>query len=253
MASIKIKILLLAACLLLSLSGQAQAQKLRIAVAANAQFVAKKLSEEFKKQTGIDADLIVGSSGKLTTQIEQGAPFDVFLSADMKYPQELADKTLTLEQPRIYAYGQLVVWTLNKNAKLTRLADLTQPVFHKIAVANPTLAPYGEATMQALGKLKLADQLKDKIVYGESIAQVNQYLLSGATEVAFTAKSIVLDPDQQGKGKWVAVDEKLYQPIAQGVVILKSASGKNLEDAQKFYTFLFGPKAKKILKAYGYK
>ncbi|WCT14030.1 molybdate ABC transporter substrate-binding protein [Mucilaginibacter jinjuensis] len=249
----RIKILLLITCLFVSLSTYAQPHKLRIAVAANAQYVAKKLAEEFKKETNVDADLIVGASGKLTTQIEQGAPFDVFLSADMKYPQELADKTLTLDQPRIYAYGQLIMWTLNKDAKLSQPSDLTQPVFHKIAVANPSLAPYGEATMQALGKLKLAEQLKDKIVYGESIAQVNQYLLSGATEVAFTAKSIVLDPEQKDKGKWVAVNEKLYQPIAQGVVILKASSGENLKEAQKFYTFLFGSKAKKILKAYGYK
>jgi molybdate transport system substrate-binding protein len=253
MASAEIKILLLITGLFVSCSTYAQTQKLRIAVAANAQYVAKKLAEEFKKETNTDADLIVGSSGKLTTQIEQGAPFDVFLSADMKYPQELADKHLILDQPRIYAYGQLIIWTLNKDAKLSQPSDLTQSVFHKIAVANPALAPYGEATMQALGKLKLADQLKDKMVYGESIAQVNQYLLSGATEVAFTAKSIVLDPEQKDKGKWVAVNEKLYQPIAQGVVILKASSGKKLEDAKKFYTFLFGSKAKTILKAYGYK
>jgi molybdate transport system substrate-binding protein len=252
MRFIQSKIILIA-LLFVCMAEMAQAQKMRIAVAANAQFVAKKLADEFKKETNVDVDLIVGSSGKLTTQIEQGAPFDVLLSADMKYPQELADKTLTLDQPTIYAYGQLVMWTLNKDAKLTQPSDLTQPIFHKIAVANPALAPYGEATMQALGKLKLADQLKDKIVYGESIAQVNQYLLSGAAEVAFTAKSIVLDPEQTDKGKWVAVNEKLYQPIAQGVVILKSSAGKNLSDAQKFYTFLFGPKAKKILKAYGYK
>jgi len=252
MRSIQPKILIIA-LLFVCLANIAQAQKMRIAVAANAQFVAKKLAEEFKKETNIDVGLIVGSSGKLTTQIEQGAPFDVFLSADMKYPQELADKTLTIDQPRIYAYGQLIMWTLNKDAKLAKPSDLTQPVFHKIAVANPTLAPYGEATIQALDKLKLTDPLKDKIVYGESIAQVNQYLLSGATEVAFTAKSIVLDPDQADKGKWVEVNPKLYQPIAQGVVILKSSIGKNLSDAQKFYTFLFGSKAKNILKAYGYK
>src|SRR6187402_2497624 len=105
-----IKILLSAICLFVSFSTYAQAPKLRIAVAANAQYVAKKLAEEFKKETNTDADLIVGSSGKLTTQIEQGAPFDIFMSADMKYPQELADKTLTLDQPRIYAYGQLIMW-----------------------------------------------------------------------------------------------------------------------------------------------
>ncbi len=230
-----------------------QAQKLRIAVAANAQFVSKKLAEEFKKQTGADADLIVSSSGKLTTQIEQGARFDIFLSADMKYPQELAEKSLTLEQPKIYAYGQLVLWVLNKDLKLSKPADLLLPGYKKIAVANPALAPYGEAAMQVLTKLGLSDRLRMKLVFGESIGQVNQYLLTGATEAAFTAKSIVLDPEQQDKGKWIAINENLYKPIAQGVVILKSATGKNLEDAQKFYAFLFGSRGRQILKAYGYK
>ena len=239
--------------LLLATCTFAGAQKLRIAVAANAQFVSKILAEEFKKQTGVDADLIVSSSGKLTIQIEQGAPFDVFLSADMKYPQELADKGFTTDQPRIYAYGQLVLWVLNKDMTLKRPEDLLLPGYKKIAVANPALAPYGEAAMQALTKLGLADRLRSKIVFGESIAQVNQYLLTGATEAAFTAKSIVLDPGQQDKGKWIAINEKLYKPIAQGVVILKSATGKNLQDAQKFYSFLFGPGGKKILRAYGYK
>lgn len=244
---------LFAGFLLLVCGITANAQKLRIAVAANAQFVAQKLTGDFKKQTGVDADLIVSSSGKLTAQIEQGAPFDIFLSADMKYPQQLADKNLTLDQPRIYAYGQLVLWTLNKSIRLSQLKDLLQPGINKIAVANPSLAPYGEATIEALNQQQLTDKLKAKIVYGESIAQVNQYLLTGVADVAFTAKSIVLDPQQQDKGKWIEVNDKLYKAIAQGVVILKSSSGKNLEDAQKFYTYLFGPKARKILKAYGYK
>ena len=231
----------------------AAAQKLKIAVAANAQFVANKLAEAFKKETGIDADLVVSSSGKLTTQIEQGAPFDVFLSADMKYPQDLYEKGFAAEKPREYAYGKLVIWTL-KNEPLSKgPAALTAPQFTKIAIGNPSLAPYGKAAIQALTKLKLYDELKPKIVYGESIAQVNQYLLSGAADAAFTAKSIVLDPSQQTKGKWIEVDDRLYQPIAQGVVILKSAQGKNLTDAKRFYSFLFSKQAKRIFTAYGYK
>jgi len=229
------------------------AQKLKIAVAANAQFVSQKLAEAFKKETGIETDLIIGSSGKLTTQIEQGAPFEVFLSADMRYPQELSDKGFTIDKPKEYAYGKLVVWTLKNSSINKGITSLTSPDFAKIAVGNPQLAPYGEAAIQAMNKLKLYDKLKPKIVYGESISQVNQYLLSGAADVALTAKSIVLDPGEQHKGKWVEVDEHLYKPIAQGVVILKSASGKNLANAQRFCHFLFSKTARAIFNAYGYK
>ena len=229
------------------------AQKMRLAVAANAQFVAQQLADEFKKQTGIQTELIVSSSGKLTAQIEAGAPFDVFMSADMKYPLDLDAKNLTLEKPKIYAYGQLVLWTLDAKLSPVLLKDLLQTPYAKVAVANPQLAPYGQATLEALKKQQVFIDLQPKIVYGESIAQVNQYLLTGAVQAAFTAKSIVLSPEQKGKGKWIPVDETLYSPIAQGAVLLKSARVNNLRDGQKFYAFLFSPSAKKILSAYGYK
>jgi len=238
--------------LFLSLPFTVAAQKLRVAVAANAQFVAKVLAAEFKKTNGIDADLIIGSSGKLTTQIEQGAPFDVFMSADMKYPRELHQKKLTTAPPKIYAYGTLVLWS--KNTDLSkRLAALSGSSVRKIAIANPTLAPYGEAAEQAMKKSGLLSKLKSKFVYGESIAQVNQYLLSGAADVVFTAQSVVLDPAQKDVGTWIAVNPKLYQPIAQGMVVLKSAKGINRTNAVKFYQFLLGKKAKEIFTTYGYK
>ncbi len=238
-------------CLCLPMAGIGQ--NLRVAVAANAQFVAEKLAQAFKKQAGVEAQLIVSSSGKLTTQIEQGAPFDVFLSADMKYPEELYQKKLTNAVPKIYAYGALVIWTkanvtLNKN-----LSGLNNTAIKKIAIANPNLAPYGTAAEEAMQKTNTFNTLKPKLVYGESIAQVNQYLLTGAVDVAFTAKSVVLDPAQKGVGRWTEVDSKLYQPIAQGVVVLKTSKGQNLAAANQFYQFLFSAQAKQIFKAYGYR
>ncbi|MCJ8210056.1 molybdate ABC transporter substrate-binding protein [Mucilaginibacter sp. RS28] len=238
---------------LLVFSTFVQAQKVRVAVAANAQFVAQKIAEAFKKQTGIEAELIVSSSGKLTTQIEQGAPFDVFLSADMKYPEELYSKGFGLEKPRIYGYGQLVIWTLHQDVPLKQVADLQQKAFQKIAIGNPALAPYGEAAMQAIKALRLEATLKDKFVYGESIAQVNQYLLTGAVDAAFTAKSIVLDPSLQVRGKWIAVPQRFYLPIAQGMLIIKQLDQKNLNNSYKFYNFLVSSSAKQIFKLYGYK
>lgn len=228
-------------------------QPLRIAVAANAQFVAGKLQEAFQKETGVATTLTVSSSGKLTAQIEQGAPFGVFLSADMKYPEELFRRGLTTGAPKIYAYGTLVLWTL-KNIDLSKGLQVTLlPDVKTIAIGNPKTAPYGEATIQALDKQRLLQQVTSKLVYGESIAQVNQYLLSGAADLAFTAQSVVMDPAMQNKGKWVAVDEKWYNPIAQGVVMIKNNNAAVTKAAQQFYQFLFSPAAKAIFTAYGYK
>src|SRR4051794_30187824 len=204
------------------------AQQLHIAVAANAQFVANKLKEAFKKETGIDAALTISSSGKLTAQIEQGAPFNVFLSADMKYPEELYSKGLTTGKPQVYAYGALVLWTLKDIKLASDLSILSNSNVLKIAIANPKLAPYGEAAVQALTKQNLLSGVRQKVVYGESIAQVNQYLLSGAADVAFTAKSVVLDSAVSNKGKWVEVNPKWYSPIAQGVVIIRQSDAKQM-------------------------
>ncbi len=237
--------------LLCFLCAFANAQQLRIAVAANAQFVAIKLKDAFEKQTGTDADVTVSSSGKLTAQIEQGAPFDVFMSADMKYPQELYDKGFATDKPAVYAYGTLVIWSLQPLDLSKGLSVVLHDEIKKIAVANPELAPYGEATLQALTRQNLLQQAEPKIVYGESISQVNQYLLSGAADIAFTAKSVVLDSAMANKGKWVEVNEKLYKPIAQGVVIIKASS--HPAAAQQWYRFLFTSTAKAIFKKYGYR
>ncbi len=227
------------------------AQQLRIAVAANAQFVVVRLKEAFVKQTQIDVDVTVSSSGKLTAQIEQGAPFDVFMSADMKYPQELYSKGFVRDKAAVFAYGTLVMWSLHKRNLSKGVKVVLNNDVQKIAIANPKLAPYGEAALEALTKQNVLQTMQPKIVYGESISVVNQYLLSGAVDVAFTAKSVVLDSAFANIGVWKEVDEKLYQPIAQGVVVIKSSP--HLKAAQQWYKFLFTPTAKAIFKKYGYR
>ena len=229
------------------------AQQLHIAVAANAQFVANKLKEAFKKETGIDAELTISSSGKLTAQIEQGAPFNVFLSADMKYPEELYSKGLTTAKPQVYANGALVLWTLKEINLTADLSILTNNNVQKIAIANPKIAPYGEAAIQALTKQDLLSRVQQKVVYGESIAQVNQYLLSGATDAAFTSKSVVLDSAVSSKGKWIEVNPKWYNPIAQGIVVIRQSDAGQLSAANKFFQFIFSKKAKDIFRKYGYR
>ena len=228
-------------------------QTIRMAVSANAQFVAQALKESFEKQHPGKLELVVGSSGKLTAQIEQGAPYAVFLSADMGYPQELYKKGFSVASPRVYAYGKLVLWTLKDLAIKEGLKIVQQPAVKTIAIGNPAVAPYGVAAMEAMKKVGVYDKIKNKIVYGESIAQVNQYLLTGAADLVFTAKSVVEDPAMKNKGQWIEVNDSLYQPIEQGVVVLKQAQGDGLEYAQDFYHFLFSAPAKAIFTAYGYR
>jgi molybdate transport system substrate-binding protein len=248
--NIKIKLILFL-WLLFCWPSFAQPQPLRVAVAANAQFVMEKLSAAFVQKTGIVVEPIISSSGKLTTQIQQGAPFDVFLSADMTYPETLYQQGYTTAAPVVYAYGSLVVWTLSDLPLSPDLKILLNPAIRHIAIANPTVAPYGEAAISVLKMNKLLEKIQPKIVYGESISQVNQYLLSGAAEVSFTAKSVVLDPSLSQRGQWIDLPQSAYRPIAQGVVIIKRTTQPKA--AQQFVAFLQSREARQIFKTFGYR
>ncbi|GAB3542498.1 molybdate ABC transporter substrate-binding protein [Spirosoma fluminis] len=236
--------------LLLFTSTGLGAQSLRVAVAANAQFVMESLSQAFTKQTGLKIESIVSSSGKLTTQIQQGAPYDVFLSADMDYPNALYKQKLTTVAPVVYAYGSLVLWTLGKLPLSADLKVLQDPSVRHIAIANPATAPYGEAAVSLLKYRKLYDLVQPRLVFGESISQVNRYVLSGAAEVGITAKSIVLDPSLKQRGHWIDLPPRGYSPIAQGVVVLKRTTQPKA--AEQFVQFLRSPAARRILQQYGY-
>ncbi|WP_109853513.1 molybdate ABC transporter substrate-binding protein [Aquimarina sp. AU58] len=225
-----------------------QEKKLTIAVAANMQFAMKELSKTFTNQTGIACDLIISSSGKLTAQIKEGAPFDVFVSADMKYPKELFDTGFTIKTPKIYGYGKLVMWSMIDTIDPS-LEVLKSAKIHHIALANPKMAPYGLATIEVLKNHDLYENVKDKLVYGESILQTNQFIISKSAEIGFTSKSVVLSQEMSNKGKWIDLEDIDYSAIAQGVVILNQ---KNQGDAEKFYNFLSSADARKILENFGY-
>ncbi len=228
------------------------AADLTVAVAASVQYPFEQFQAEFERQTGIRLKPVVGSSGKLTAQIENGAPFDVFLSADMSHPQTLEKEGLTYNSPKIYAYGALVLWTMTDVDLSKGVEAVTGPAIRKIAIASPNTAPYGRQAVNALKHHNLYGQVQPKLVYGESIAQANQFITSGAADLGFTAKSVVLAPNMKDQGKWIEVDKDAYEPIAQGVVILKHAQKENSEAARRFFDFLFSPAAKEIFKRYGY-
>lgn len=221
-----------------------------IATSANMQFATQELTRQFTEKTGITCELVLGSSGKLTAQIKEGAPYNVFLAANMKYPNEIFKSGLAVDPPKIYAYGKLVLWSMIDGIEPS-VEQLSAGSVKYIALANPKIAPYGIAALEALQHYDLIPGIEDKLVYGESIAQTNQFITSGSAELGFTAMSVVLSPQMKGKGHWVEVDEDVYTPIGQGVVIIRR---KNLDnsDTKKFVEFLFSTEGKKILKDFGY-
>lgn len=245
------------ACLLLttncqdkSASSSNQSATITLAVAANMQFAMKELTEAFREKTGIHCEVAVSSSGKLTAQIKKGAPFDVFISADMKYPREIERAGMAATQARIYAYGKLVLWSM-KDGILPSLAILGSESTRHIALANPKTAPYGVAALETLKSHQLLEAVEHKLVYGESIAQTNQFITTQSAELGFTAMSVVLSPEIKGQGQWVEIDRALYPPIEQGIVVIKQG-GEREANALKFYDFLFSEKAHQILEAFGY-
>lgn len=224
--------------------------KLRIAVAANLQFVIKDLVEDFSERTGVPCEIIVSSSGKLTAQIIEGAPYDVFMSADMKYPEELFNKDQTHSAPDIYAYGKLILWTLNKDIHPV-LETLKSDKVSYIAIGNPKTAPYGFAAMEVIRGSGLEEVLKNKLVYGESIAQTNQFIISESVDLGFTSKSVVMSSQMKDKGVWTDIDKDLYSPLEQGMVILRSRQ-EFKEKAMLFQNYILSSEGKEILSKFGY-
>jgi molybdate transport system substrate-binding protein len=238
---------------LLALSATAMgAEPLTVAVAANVKYAFDELAAEFRKETGIEAQGVFGSTGQLAAQVRNGAPFDILLAADTETPEALYQSGWTAGAPRPYAYGVLVLWTMRDFDLRRGMALLGEARVQKVAIPNPRLAPYGRAAMQALEHAGLTAQVGPKLVMGESIGQAAQFVESGAADIGFNAKSIVLAPGLANQGRWVEVPKGGYQPIAQAVVLLKHGEAAQPEAARKFIAFLFTPRARAIFGKYGY-
>lgn len=222
---------------------------LTIAAASNTQFVIKELIADFEKRKEIECTFVTGSSGKLTTQIVEGAPFDLFLSADMKYPKFLFDKKKA-QEPKIFAKGELVLWTTNPDIQL-ELKRLTARKEHLIALANPKIAPYGKAAIDYLKEKGIYNEIRGQLVYGENISQTSQFVLSQSADFGFVSKSIVLAPSVKGKGTWIDIECKSCSPIYQGVAVLKNRKN-HIVEAEIFMDYLLGEEARDILNKYGY-
>lgn len=226
---------------------------INIAVAANVSYAINDLIAEFNKTNpDTKVQVTLGSSGKFTTQIQNGAPFDIFMSADMKFPQTLEKENLTSTKPVIYAQGSLAMLSskeldLKKGIKIVEDSNII-----KIAIANPKTAPYGTATLEALKNANILDKVESKFVYAESISQAVTYATTAA-DIGFIAKSSLYDEKMSQYKEnihWISVDPALYNPIDQGIVILKHA--KDSSEAKAFYDFILSNSAKEIFLKFGY-
>ena len=226
---------------------------INIAVAANVSYAINELIAEFNKTNpDIKVEVVLGASGKFTTQIQNGAPFDIFLSADMKFPETLEKENLTATKPVIYAQGSLAMLSSKELDLKKGLSIVEDSNINKIAIANPKTAPYGRATMEVFKNANILDKVENKLVYAESISQTVTYAIT-ATDIGFIAKSSLYD-EKMSKYKeninWISVDPKLYTPIDQGIVILNRA--KDNKEAKAFYDFILSDNAKKIFIDFGY-
>jgi molybdate transport system substrate-binding protein len=232
-------------------SGAVAQQKITVAVAANMQYTIEAIKAEYQTTDAAEISIVVGSSGQLAQQILHGAPFDIFISADTSFPQRIAQASLAAMPPRVYAQGVLVLWSVKKDVvPKPDLTLLTDPGICHISIANPVTAPYGAAAEYILKKYNIYESVVGKLVTGESILQASQFIVTGAADIGFTAKSIVISDVMKGKGVWVELNRSDYPPIAQAAVLIKQATPNAA--AAKFYAFLFSAKAKAIYQQFGY-
>ncbi len=230
----------------------ASAAEVSVAVASNFSAPMKMIAVEFERDSGHKLNISYGASGKFYTQIHNGAPFQVFLSADDETPEKLEKEGMAVAGSRwTYAIGRLVLWSPKPEFVDGEAQVLKKASFSHLAIASPKVAPYGAAAIQTLQKLGLADALKSKIVQGENISQAFQFVSTGNAELGFVAMSQVYEDGRLKSGSAWIVPDKLYEPIRQDAVLL--ARGKDAVAAKALLQYLRTDKIQKIIGQYGYR
>jgi len=236
-----------------TLHAQQQRAPLRVAAAADLQFALKDIAQQYEHQSGHKVEITFGSSGNFFAQVQNGAPFDIFFSADIDYPNRLQQANLIEPNSLVkYAIGRIVIW-MPADSKVDLLAQkwnaLLDPSIQKIAIANPEHAPYGRAAVDALKHAGLYDKVQSKLVFGENISQAAQFVQSGNAQAGIIALSLAVSPAMKSGQRWgVPVDQ--YAPIEQAAVILKSARDKDA--ARAFLKFVGSDDGQRILGNYGF-
>ena len=236
---------------MVSLAPARAAEKITVAAAADLQFAMDEIIASFKASHSADEiGVTYGSSGSLSTRIEHGAPFDIFFSADVGFAKALKDEGLATTEPKLYAVGRIVLWSVVRDASKMSLRDLDDPRIRGIALANPKHAPYGRRAEEALRALGLWDRLQDKIVFGENIAHTAKYVESGAVEIGIIALSLVVNRELASKGGYALIPDNLHSPLEQAYVITKQGGKKSL--AKAFAAYMENLDARRIMIKYGF-
>ena len=232
-----------------TLSHAAPGGQMTIAAAADLHHAMDEVVAAYRRDHPAAAiNVIYGSSGTLLTQIEQGAPFDLFFSADSDYPRQLIDSGQAAGPLTPYAVGHLVLWSASLDMQGVRVADLVQPRFGRISIANPEHAPYGKRAEQVLRSAGVWDAVQPRLVFGENIAQAAQFARGGAAQVGIIALSLALEPGS--KGSYAAVPDSAFQPLVQSFVLTKHGADNRL--AADFVRYVQTPAARAVLARYGF-
>lgn len=230
------------------------AQEITIAAAADLNYALKEIAGKYEKETGRRIRISFGSSGNLFVAIQNGAPYDLFFSADANYPKKLQDGGLAVPGSFYpYAQGALVLWVRNgSKVDLKKgIAALADPGVKKVAMANPRHAPYGRAAVAALRAAGIYDAIAGKLVLGENISQTAQFVQTGNADAGIVALSLALAPGMSSAGKYYVVPASLYQPIEQGAVVLAASPHKDA--ARQFIEFMKSPAAVQVMNRYGFR
>lgn len=232
-------------------AGAAHAGRITVAAASDLRFALDEIVAAFRDAHPADeVEVVYGSSGKFYTQIRQGAPYDLYLSADIEYPRALAAAGQAASAVEAYAFGRIVLWSATLDARAMTLASLAEARIARIAIANPRHAPYGRRAVEALRAAGVWEAVEPKLVYGENIAQTAQFVQTGNAEVGIIALALALSPDLARLGGYWLVPDDLHQPLEQGFVITRRAADNAL--AQRFAEYLRGASARAAMRRYGF-
>lgn len=240
---------LFACCLCLAMP--AYAGKITIAAAADLKFAMDEIVAAFQRENpGEQVEAIYGSSGKFHTQVQQGAPYDLYFSADIAFPRELQKAGFAASAVMPYALGRIVLWSNTRDATKMTLASLADADIKRIAIANPKHAPYGKRAEEALRATGLWERVEPKLVYGENIAHAAQFVQTGNAQVGIIALALALNPQLASHGGYWLIPENLHQPLEQGFIITRRAENNPL--AKQFADYMNSKPARAVMTRYGF-
>ena len=229
----------------------AMAENITIVAASSIKFAMTDIVSKFNAENHNDAvTAMYGSSGKFTTQIQNGAPFDMLFAADINFPQMLKKEGLTSSDPVIYAIGRLVIWSSTTDATKLTLQKLSNANIRKVSIANPDVAPYGMRAKEALKSVGMWEKIQSKLVFGENIEHATQMVRTGAADAGIIALSLARNPEMSKQGGYSLIDSSLHGSLAQAFVITKRAKDSAL--ARRFAAYVQTPESRKTIEKYGF-